>query len=109
MSEQDVEMSKINNSIDTLVSISGTLAGIGLALVGILSAKNSITKVESIADDLFLFSSFGFLLVLSMGYLAQKVRSDKKTANTLAVAEWIFAASLILILGAGVVLVYTEI
>jgi len=98
-----------DNSLDTLVSASGTLAGIGLALVGIMSAKSALNKTETIADDFFLFSSIGFLVVLSMGYLAQKEREQPRARRIQKLAEWIFSLSLVLLLVAGFVLVYTEI
>ena len=83
-------MSDQDDSLDTLVSASGTLAGIALALVGVLSAKNSLTKTETVADDFFLFSSIGFLSVLAICYLAQKERSPSRTAKTQTAAEWFF-------------------
>ncbi len=102
-------MSDQDDSLDTLVSASGTLAGIALALVGVLSAKNSLTKTETVADDFFLFSSIGFLIVLAICYLAQKERSPSRTAKTQKTAEWIFSIPLALLLIAGFVIVYTEI
>lgn len=102
-------MSDQDDSLNTLVSASGTLAGIGLALVGILSAKSTLTQTETIADDFFLFSSIGFLVVLAICYLAQKEKSPSRTAKTQKTAEWIFSISLVLLLIAGFVLVYTEI
>lgn len=102
-------MSDQNDSLDTLVSASGTLAGIGLALVGILSAKSSLTQTETAADDFFLFSSIGFLVVLAMGYFAQKENSPSRSGRVQQTAEWIFSISLVLLLMAGFVLVYTEI
>ena len=83
-------MSDQDDSLDTLVSASGTLDGIALALVGVLSAKNSLTKTETVADDFFLFSSIGFLIVLAICYLAQKERSPSRTAETQTAAEWFF-------------------
>ena len=74
-----------------------------------LSAKNSLTKTETVADDFFLFSSIGFLIVLAICYLAQKERSPSRTAKTQTAAEWIFSISLVLLLIAGFVIVYTEI
>jgi hypothetical protein len=102
-------MSDENESIDTLVNISGTLAGIGLALVGILSAKAVMSKAETIADDFFLFSSLGFLVVLAMGYIAQKEHSETRVRKILKCAEMIFSLALLLLLIAGFLLVYTEI
>jgi hypothetical protein len=40
-----------------LLSNSGTLAGINLALVGIINLKPSNSKLDTITDDLFLFSA----------------------------------------------------
>ncbi len=93
---------------DTLVPISGTLAGIDLALVGILSAKSAISHTQTIADDLFMFSALGFLVVLSVSYWSQKKRSAAGAKRLIAIAERIFALALILLLVAGFVLVYTE-
>ena len=80
-------MAHTDQSIDTLVSISGTLASIGLALVAILVSKASIDHVEMIADDLFLFSSLGFLFVVVLGYLAQKQQGASISARLLTAAS----------------------
>lgn len=101
-------MAHTEESIDTLVSISGTLSGIGLALVGILSAKSSLSHTETIADDLFLFSSIGFLVVLSVGYVAQKEKTGAHVTRMVDAAERVFSVLLVLLLVAGFMLVYTE-
>jgi len=101
-------MPKASESIDTLVSVAGTMASIGLALVGILAAKSSLDHTETIADDLFLFSSLGFLLTLALGYLAQKDASDRQAARLVSLAEILFALSMLAIVLGGFLLVYTE-
>ena len=101
-------MEHTDESVDTLISISGTLASIALALVGILAAKTSITKVETIADDLFLFSSLGFLCTLALGYVVQKKTLNRHTARLVTCAEWIFSLSLFTTVSAAFLLVYTE-
>lgn len=96
-------------SIDTLVSISGTMASIALALVGILAAKSSLDHVETITDDLFLYASLGFLAVLLIGYVARK-RVRRGGADRLMVgAEWLFSLSMALVVLGGILLVYTEV
>lgn len=102
-------MAHTDQSIDTLVSISGTLASIGLALVAILVSKASIDHVEMIADDLFLFSSLGFLFVVVLGYLAQKQQGTLRSARLLTAAEWIFSASLATIVIGAVAMVYSTV
>jgi len=44
-----------------------------------------------------------------MGYLAQKERAQPRARRIQKLAEWIFSLSLVLLLVAGFVLVYTEI
>jgi len=104
-----VAVSNTDSSIDTLVSISGTMAGIGLALVGILAAKSSMDGTETVADDLFLFSSLGFLVVLALGYLAQKETKTLRVDRLVSMAEWVFSVSLLLTVVGAFVLVYAEI
>ena len=71
-------MAHTDQSIDTLISISGTLASIELALVAILVSKASMDHFEALADDIFLLSSLGFLFVVVLGYLAQKRASSNE-------------------------------
>ena len=47
--------------------------------------------------------------MLAICYLAQKEKSPSRTQKTQKTAEWIFSISLVLLLIAGFVLVYTEI
>ncbi|MFP5074807.1 hypothetical protein ACLD9W_08055 [Neisseria sp. WLZKY-1] len=95
-------------SLNTLISASGTIAGMGLALVGILAAKQSLKPSEMISDDLFLFSSIGFLLVV-VGYTAQKNSSHPYVARLVTLAEWIFSLSLLTVVAAAFILLYAEV
>lgn len=99
-------MTNTNESIDTLISISGTLASIALALVGILAARSSLSHAETIADDIFLLASLGFLIVLAMGYMVQKKPSRAHSNKLVFIAEWIFAVSLFFIVVGAFILVY---
>lgn len=102
-------MAHTDESIDTLVSISGTLASIGLALVAILVSKASIDHIEAIADDIFLLSSLGFLFVVVLGYLAQKRARATQATKLLMAAEWIFSASLATSVIGAVLMVYVAV
>lgn len=101
-------MAHTKESLDTLVSVSGTMASIGLAMVGILAAKSSLDHAETVADDFFLLSSLGFLVVLSIGYVAQKAVVETRMERLATMAELIFSISLLMLLAGGTVLVYTE-
>ncbi|MBW7930019.1 MAG: hypothetical protein H3C57_01760 [Gammaproteobacteria bacterium] len=99
-------MTNTDQSIETLISISGTLASIGLALVAILTAKASIDHVETVADEFFLLASLGFLFVVVLGYLAQKNRSSPRASSLVRLAEWMFSGSLLMIVVGSVLMVY---
>lgn len=99
-------MAHTDESIDTLISISGTLASIELALVAILVSKASMDHFEAIADDIFLLSSLGFLFVVVLGYLAQKRARATQATKLLRAAEWIFSASLATSVIGAVLMVY---
>lgn len=99
-------MTNTDQSIDTLITISGTLASIALALVGILAARSSLGHTETIADDLFLFASLGFLIVLATGYCVQKKPSSAHARKLVLIAEWVFAIALFLIVVGAFMLVY---
>lgn len=98
-----------DQSISTLVSISSTLASIGLALVAILAAKASIDHIETIADDLFLFASLGFLFVVALGYLALRHSHHPRAGRLVTSAEWIFSASPLTIVVGAFALVYAQV
>ena len=102
-------MTQNTQPLNTLISTSGTIAGMGLAIVSILAAKQSIKYSEMISDDMFLFSSIGFLLVVVIGYLAQKHSEQRYYARLVLLAEWLFSLSLLLVVTAAFVLLYAEV
>ena len=89
-----------------LFSTSGTLAGISLALVGIVNLKASNIKVETLADDLFLFSSLGFLVVCYAIFFALRHVHTARLRRWANVVDVLFLSSLTLLVLAGFVVVY---
>ena len=102
-------MSENNQSLNTLVSTGSTIAGMGLGIVGILAAKQSVKRAEMISDDLFLFSLPGFLLIVVVGYIAQKGSGKPYARHLVALAEWLFSISLLTVATAACVLLYVEV
>jgi hypothetical protein len=89
----------------SLLSTSGTLAGISLALVGIVNLKIAHTKIETIADDMFLFSSLGFLIVCYLIFFTlRQIKSDRIQYWTKAIdIAFLFSMTLLVIAGFTVV------
>lgn len=91
----------------SLLSTSGTLAGISLALVGIVNLRITNSAVESFADDLFLFSALGFVAVCYCTFFALRhLHSGRKAQRWVTIIDVVFLSSLTLLLFAGFATVY---
>jgi hypothetical protein len=93
----------------SLLQTSGTLAGISLALVGIVNLRITSTKVESAADNLFLFASLGFVLVCYMIFFAIRHMQSPRFRTWMDMIDLTFLAALTLLVIAGFVTVYAVI
>jgi nitrate reductase gamma subunit len=90
----------------SLLSTSGTLAGLSLALVGIVNLKVGDTTVETLADDMFLFASVGFLVVCYLVFFAMRRVRAKKVQYWANLIDLLFLASLTLLVMAGFTTLY---
>ena len=90
----------------SLLSTSGTMAGISLALIGIVNLRIASTKVESIADDDFLFAALGFLAVCYMTFFAVRHIQSPRLARLTNTIDIMLLSSLSLLVVAGFVTVY---
>lgn len=94
-------------TLDALIASGSTMAGISLALVGVIGAKSSITRTDTVTDDLCLLSALGFVIVCFGAYLGTKTRDVPRLARTLRFLEITFACSLALLVVCGFLIVYT--
>jgi nitrate reductase gamma subunit len=88
-----------------ILSTSGTLAGLSMALVGIVTLHVRDTKVETLADDMFLFSSVGFLIVCFLVFFAlRRIESDSVERWTTMIDVLFLLSMTLLVLSGFVVL-----
>lgn len=90
----------------SLLSTAGTLAGIGIALVGIINTERGGTPA-TIADDILLLSALGFLVVCYLIFFAVRNVSAANAWRMLAVIDVLFLGSMTLMVLAGFIVVYT--
>ena len=90
----------------SILSTSGTLAGISLALVGIVNLKVSNTKIETLADDMFLFASLGFVVVCYLVFFTLRRLHIRSVQTWTTVIDIIFLCSLTLLGMSGFVVAY---
>ena len=96
----------IHHTLLALLSTSGTLAGISLALVGIVNVKVHNTKIDTVADDLFLLSALGFVITCYLIFFALRHLYSKHLRRLNNIIDTLFLASLTLTLLAGFAVVY---
>lgn len=89
-----------------LLSTSGTLAGLSMTVVGIVNLKISNTRVETLADDLFLFSSLGFLGVCYLVFFTLRRLKSTNLQYWTNLIDTLFLISLTTLVAAGFMVVY---
>ena len=90
----------------SLLSTAGTLAGIGIALIGIINTNGGGTSA-TVADDILLLSALGFLVVCYLIFFAVRNVSGRSTWRMLAAIDVVFLGSMTLMVLAGFIVVYT--
>ena len=93
--------------LHSLLSTSGTLAGLSMALVGIVNLKVANTMVETLADDMFFSSSLGFLVVCYLIFFTLRRLQSKRVQYWTNLIDVLFLFSLTLLVVAGFVVLYT--
>jgi hypothetical protein len=89
-----------------LLPTSGTLAGISLALMGIVNFRVQSVRVETLADEVFLFSALGFVGVCYQIFFTLRHLRSARIRFWRDAIDIVFLASLTLLLVGGFVTVY---
>jgi len=90
----------------SLLSTSGTLAGLSMTLVAIVNLKAANTKIETLADDMFLCSSLGFSIVCYLVFFTLRRVEFERVRYWTNVIDVVFLFSLTLLVAAGFMAVY---
>jgi nitrate reductase gamma subunit len=91
----------------SLLSTSGTLAGLSMALVGIVNLKVANTSVGTVADDMFLFASLGFLVVCYLIFFTLRRLQSTRVRSWTNAIDVVFLFSLTLLVMSGFVVLYS--
>jgi len=96
----------LRQSLLALLPTAGTLAGISIGLVGIVDLKVSNTRVETLADEVFLLGVLGFVLVCYLIFFALRHLTSTRIRFWNSAIDTVFLASLTLLLLGGFITVY---
>ena len=97
---------EVRDAMLSLLSTAGTLAGIGVGLVGIINASRGSTTA-TVADDILLLSALGFLGVCYLIFFAVRNVSAASARRMLEIIDILFLGSMTLMVLAGFIVVYT--
>jgi hypothetical protein len=89
----------------TLLSTSGTLAGIGIGLVGFINIGR-VGAFGTIADDILLLSALGFLVICYLVFFAVRSVSMVAARRMMQLIDLLFLASMTLMVLAGFIVAY---
>lgn len=89
----------------SLLSTSGTLAGIGVGLVGFINAGRG-GAAATLADDILLLSALGFLVVCYLVFFAVRNINPSVARRMMQVIDLLFLASMTLMVLAGFIVAY---
>jgi hypothetical protein len=89
-----------------ILSNSGTLAGISLALVGIMNLKPENTRLDTFTDDLYVFSALGFVVVCYLVFFAMRLLHTSRINSLARFIDAMFLGSLTMLVVAGFLTVY---
>lgn len=100
------DTSELRQLLIAVFSTSGTLAGLSMTLVGIINFRSADSRTQTIADDMFLVSGVGFLVVCYLVFFTlRRLQSKRLRAWTIAI-DTTFLASMTLLVLAGFVVLY---
>ena len=89
----------------SLLPTCGTLAGIGIGLVGIMNAGQR-SGATTVADDILLMSSLGFLICCYLIFFAMRHIESAHAPRMMQLIDVVFLLALTLIVFSGFVVVY---
>lgn len=94
----------LRDALLSLLPTSATLAGIGVGLVSIINATPHAKS--TVADDILLVSSSGFLAVCYLIFFAMRSIESKHIARYILLIDILFLISLTLVVFSGFAVTY---
>lgn len=97
----------LREELISLLSVSGTLAGLCITVVALMKTIGKAASVATIVDDLFAICALLFLVCVYLIFAALRVRQARIGSYLLKLVDIAFLVALTLMTGAAFILVYT--
>jgi hypothetical protein len=104
---QKQQNDEIERTLDIhIMSVSATLVGVCLMVIGILRVSNKLTLVNSLGDDMLALDAVGFLASCMLSYFALRAREKRRQKFLERLADRIFLISLSFMVLISLLVVY---
>jgi hypothetical protein len=90
-----------------IFSVSATLVGVCLTVIGIFKAINELKSFDSIGDNILAFNALVFLTSCIVAYIALRSRDVGRKRRLEKIADFIFIGGLILMVAVCSLIAYT--
>jgi len=99
------EPSEVREVMLSLLPTCGTLAGIAIGLVGVINYRPQ-GGAATLADEILLLSALGFLVCCYLIFFAMRTELEASRTRMMRAIDFVFLASLTLVVSSGFVVVY---
>jgi multisubunit Na+/H+ antiporter MnhF subunit len=89
-----------------IMSVSATLVGVCLMVIGIFRVSNKMTLVNSLGDDLLALDTVGFLASCMLSYFALRAKEKRRQKLLEKLADRFFLISLTFMVLISILVVY---
>ncbi|MDD2337599.1 MAG: hypothetical protein PHD01_13595 [Geobacteraceae bacterium] len=89
-----------------IMSVSATLVGVCLMVIGIYRVSNKLTSVNSLGDDFLALDALGFLASCMLSYFALRAREKRRQKFLEKLADRIFLTALSFMVLISLLIVY---
>jgi multisubunit Na+/H+ antiporter MnhF subunit len=104
---QNQQNDEFERTLDVhIMSVSATLVGVCLMVIGIFRVTNKMTLVNSLGDDLLALDTVGFLASCMLSYFALRAREKRRQKLLEKLADRIFLISLSFMVLISIMVVY---
>lgn len=99
------EPREVRETMLSLLPTCGTLAGIAIGLVGVINLRPA-GGAATLADEILLLSALGFLVACYLIFFAMRTACQQTLYRMMRAIDFVFLASLTLVVFSGFVVVY---
>src|SRR4051794_39855638 len=82
-----------------IFTVSAAMVGVCLTVIGLIRVVITLGKADTLADDLLAGDAFLFLLSCLLSYSALRTRSKRRMHRRERIADGIFIAAMVLMVG----------